>query len=109
VNNGIVLVDYINRLREQGLGKHDAIIQAASARLRPILITALTTIMGVLPMAFTTSQGSEMRGPLGTAVAFGLTASTVLTLFVVPVMYSITDTVSERAKRQVSKKLHGHE
>ncbi|PIY16708.1 MAG: multidrug ABC transporter, partial [Elusimicrobia bacterium CG_4_10_14_3_um_filter_49_12_50_7] len=73
VNNGIVLVDYINRLREQGLGKHDAIIQAASARLRPILITALTTIMGVLPMAFTTSQGSEMRGPLGTAVAFGLT------------------------------------
>jgi len=109
VNNGIVLVDYINRLREQGLGKHDAIIQAASARLRPILITALTTIMGVLPMAFTTSQGSEMRGPLGTAVAFGLTVSTVLTLFVVPVMYSITDTVSERAKRQVSKKLHGHE
>jgi len=109
VNNGIVLVDYVNRLRKQGMEKHEAIIQAASARLRPILITALTTIMGILPMAFTTSQGAEMRAPLGAAVAFGLMASTILTLFVVPVMYSVTETVADRAQRKIKKKLHGRD
>ncbi|MBA3053079.1 efflux RND transporter permease subunit [bacterium] len=109
VNNGIVLVDYVNRLRKQGMEKHEAIIQAASARLRPILITALTTIMGILPMAFTTSQGAEMRAPLGAAVAFGLMASTILTLFVVPVMYSVTETVADRAQRKAMRKLHGRD
>lgn len=109
VNNGIVLVDYVNRLRKQGMEKHEAIIQAASARLRPILITALTTIMGILPMAFTTSQGAEMRAPLGVAVAFGLMASTILTLFVVPVMYSVTETVADRAQRKAMRKLHGRD
>jgi HAE1 family hydrophobic/amphiphilic exporter-1 len=69
----------------------DALIKAGGIRLRPILITSLTTIVGMLPMAFATGQGSEMQSPMGTTVAFGLAAATLLTLFVVPVFYSIID------------------
>jgi HAE1 family hydrophobic/amphiphilic exporter-1 len=89
VNNGIVMIDYINQLIKRGVDKREAVLQGATTRLRAILLTALTTILGTLPMAFSRSSGSEFRAPLGVAIAFGLTATTMLTLFVIPVIYSI--------------------
>ncbi len=94
VNNGIVMITYINQLRHRGMAKGEAIVKAAGIRLRPILITSLTTITGILPMAFSRAQGSEMQGPMGTSVVFGLLSATFLTLFVVPVIYSGVDRVS---------------
>ncbi|MDR0330706.1 MAG: efflux RND transporter permease subunit [Chitinispirillales bacterium] len=94
INNGIVMITFINQLRAEGCSMRDALIKAPSVRLRPILITSITTIIGILPMALATGQGSEMQSPLGTVVAFGLTSSTFLTLFVVPVFYSIVDGIS---------------
>jgi HAE1 family hydrophobic/amphiphilic exporter-1 len=94
VNNGIVLITFVNQLREEGHSMRDALIMAGGIRLRPILITSLTTIVGMLPMAFATGQGSEMQSPMGTTVAFGLAAATLLTLFVVPVFYSIVDGIA---------------
>jgi len=93
VNNGIVMVDYINQLKKRGVEKKDAILQACAVRLRPVLITALTTIFGMLPMALSTSAGSELRAPMAITVVGGLTATTVLTLFIIPVIYSLIDRV----------------
>lgn len=89
VNNGIVMIDYINRLRRRGEDPFEAVVRGAATRLRPILITAFTTILGMLPMVFSRSEGAELRSPLGISVAFGLLASTMLTLFVVPTVYTI--------------------
>ena len=91
VNNGIVLVDYINRLRERGLPVREAIIKAGSTRLRPILMTTVTTLLGVLPMAIMGGDGSEMKQPLGWAIFGGLLCSTLLTLVVMPTIYLILD------------------
>jgi len=93
VNNGIVLVDYINQLKKRGVEKKDAILQACSIRLRPVLITALTTIFGMLPMALSISEGSELRAPMAITVVGGLTATTFLTLFIIPIIYSLIDRV----------------
>jgi len=100
VNNGIVMVDYINQLKRRGIEKKEAILQACSVRLRPVLITALTTIMGMLLMALSTSQGSEMRAPMAITVVGGLVATTFLTLFVVPIIYSYFDRVKFREKEK---------
>jgi HAE1 family hydrophobic/amphiphilic exporter-1 len=89
VNNAIVMVDFINRLRRDGVEFREAIIQAATARLRPILVTSLTTIMGILPMGLSRSQGAEMRAPMGISIASGLTFAMVLTLFVIPATYRL--------------------
>ncbi|MFP4164847.1 MAG: efflux RND transporter permease subunit [Chitinispirillaceae bacterium] len=107
VNNGIVMVSYVNQLRERGMEKRDALIEAAGVRLRPILITSLTTIIGVLPMALSTSQGSEMQSPLGVTVAFGLASATFLTLFVVPILYSGIDGISQYLRRFLKKTVLG--
>jgi HAE1 family hydrophobic/amphiphilic exporter-1 len=88
VNNGIVMVDYINQLMERMENKLDAVIEGAVVRLRPILITALSTIFGMLPMAVSASEGSEMRSPMAIAIIGGLLASTLLTLFIVPILYT---------------------
>lgn len=88
VNNGIVMIDFINRLRREGLAKLEAIVKGASVRLRPVLITSLTTIIGVLPMITSRAEGSEMRVALGLTLFSGLLTATLLTLFVVPVIYS---------------------
>jgi len=88
VNNGIVMVDYINRLRRKGTAGWEALLTGPAVRLRPILITALTTVLGMLPMAFSTSEGAELRSPMGITVSFGLLFATVLTLYVVPIVYS---------------------
>jgi len=94
LNNAIVMITFVNQLRAEGNSMRDALIKGASIRLRPILIMSLTTIIALLPMAFATGQGSEMQSPMGTVVAFGLATSTILTLFVVPVFYSIIDGVA---------------
>lgn len=93
VNNGIVMVDYINQMKKKGVEKKDAILQACAVRLRPVLITALTTIFGMLPMALSTSAGSELRAPMAITVVGGLTATTFLTLFIIPIIYSLIDRV----------------
>jgi HAE1 family hydrophobic/amphiphilic exporter-1 len=98
VNNGIVMIDYINQLIKRGVDKREAVLQGASTRLRAVLLTALTTILGTLPMAFSRSSGSEFRAPLGVAIAFGLTATTFLTLFVIPVIYSIVNKIRFKEK-----------
>ncbi|RPH94917.1 MAG: efflux RND transporter permease subunit [Calditrichaeota bacterium] len=87
VNNGILLVDFINQYRLQGMVKLEAVIQAGVTRLRPILITSLTTIFGMLPIALGLGQGGEALQPLGAVVAGGLFTSTVLTLVVIPCVY----------------------
>lgn len=88
VNNGIVMVDYINRLIENGKAPFEAVVEGAVTRLRPVLITALTTIFGTFPMALSKSSGSEMRAPMGIAIVGGLTVATFLTLFIVPIIYT---------------------
>jgi HAE1 family hydrophobic/amphiphilic exporter-1 len=97
VNNAIVLIDYINLLRRRD--KKDvlqAILDGGSSRLKPILMTTLTTILGVLPLAFGLGEGAEMYSPLGQTIAGGLVTSTLITLFLVPVLYYILETRKER-------------
>jgi HAE1 family hydrophobic/amphiphilic exporter-1 len=99
VNNGIVMIDYINQLIKRGVDKKEAILQGATTRLRAIVLTALTTILGTLPMAFSRSSGSEFRAPMGVSIAFGLTATTLLTLFVIPVIYSVFNKIRFKEKK----------
>jgi HAE1 family hydrophobic/amphiphilic exporter-1 len=88
VNNAIVLVDYTNLLRKNtGMDCRDAVLEGAGNRLRPILMTAMTTIFGVLPMALAAGNGSEVYAPLGQAIFGGLISSTVITLIIVPILY----------------------
>ena len=91
VNNAIVLLDRINQLREQGLDKISSIKQAAESRLRPIIMTTLTTALGLLPMALGMGEGSELRTPMAITVISGLLCSTLLTLVVLPVLYQLFD------------------
>jgi HAE1 family hydrophobic/amphiphilic exporter-1 len=91
VNNAIVLIDRINQLRESGVEKGEAIIEAAQSRLRPILMTTLTTVLGLLPMAIGLGEGSEIRTPMAVTVIFGLLFASLLTLFLIPVLYSLFD------------------
>jgi len=88
VNNGIVMVDYINQLIEGGMDRLEAVVRGAATRLRPILITSLTTIVGMIPMALATKDGGEMNSPMAVALIGGLTATTFLTLFFIPALYT---------------------
>lgn len=101
VNNGIVLVDYTNLLRKRGKSIIDACIEAGGNRLRPILMTTLTTVLGLIPMAFLNGEGADLVQPIGKTVVGGLSASTVITLFLVPVVYSFFNEMS--LKRQAKK------
>ena len=92
VNNAIVLVDRINQLRRQGMEKQAAIVDAAKTRLRPIVMTTLTTILGLLPMAFGLGEGAEIRTPMAITVIYGLLFASLLTLVLLPVLYSLFDT-----------------
>ncbi|MDA7661990.1 efflux RND transporter permease subunit, partial [Verrucomicrobia bacterium] len=91
VNNAIVLVDYTNLLRARGIAPREAILKACSVRLRPILMTTATTVLGLLPMAIGLGDGAEIRTPMAIAVIFGLISSTILTLIVVPTIYHLLD------------------
>jgi HAE1 family hydrophobic/amphiphilic exporter-1 len=88
VNNAIVMIDRINQLRREGVAKMEAIVEGAGVRLRPILITTLTTILGLLPLALGVGEGAELRVPLAVTVIGGLLVATLLTLFVIPCVYS---------------------
>jgi len=96
VNNAIVMIDYINRLKKTGMEFGAAIVEGAAVRLRPILVTAITTILGMLPMALSHTEGAELRSPMAIAVASGLLFSTFLTLFIIPIVYSIVHRVKYR-------------
>lgn len=89
VNNGIVLVDYTNLLRERGMTIRQACVEAGGNRLRPVLMTSLTTILGMLPMAFSKGEGSELVQPIGQTIVGGMVISTLLTLVFVPVLYAV--------------------
>lgn len=91
VNQSIVLIDAVNQARERGLAKHEAIVEAGRLRLRPILITKLTTILGLLPMALGLGEGAEVRAPMAITVIGGVLLTTFLTLLVIPVVYAVLD------------------
>ncbi|MDE3035387.1 MAG: efflux RND transporter permease subunit, partial [Nitrospirota bacterium] len=91
VSNGVLLVDYTNVLRRRGVGLHEAVVLAARTRLRPILMTSLATVFGLLPMALGLGTGGETNAPLARAVIGGLSLSTVLTLFLIPTLYLILE------------------
>jgi len=96
VNNAIVLIDYVNQLRKKGMDVVNALIEGGMARLRPILITSLTTIFGMLPMALSQQEGSEMMKPMAISIIGGLLVSTILTLVVIPVIYLSIENVTRR-------------
>jgi HAE1 family hydrophobic/amphiphilic exporter-1 len=96
VNNAIVLVDYINQLRRRGMPRDEAIITAGGVRLRPILMTTATTVLGLTPMALGLGDGAEIRTPMAISVISGLLASTVLTLLIIPTVYATADGLVSR-------------
>ncbi|MBN1780728.1 efflux RND transporter permease subunit [bacterium] len=107
VNNGIVLVDYINQLREQGLPMLQAIHEAGSARMRPVLMTALTTILAMVPLALGLGESGEAWSPMARSVIGGLVVGTVLTLVIIPVIYASIETyVTKRREKRRLKKLN---
>ncbi len=99
--NGIVMVDYMNLLVERGSSVYNAVIDGGKSRLRPVLMTSFTTILGMMPMAITSDAGAEMWRPMGIAVIGGLTFSTLLTLLVVPIFYSVF--VNHKIRREEKK------
>lgn len=96
VNNGIVLVDYINQKKAEGLASYEAIIVGSQDRVRPILMTALTTILGLIPLALGLGEGTELNQPMAIVVIGGLLTSTILTLFIVPIIYSLLDSQTRK-------------
>lgn len=108
VNNAIVLVDYINTLRRDGMPLEEAIVNAGITRLRPILMTTLTTVLGLLPLALQIGEGSELQAPMAVTVIGGLIFSTILTLVVIPVIYAMfarsSDKRRERKMRRSERK-----
>lgn len=103
VNNGIVLIDYINLMRERGMSVIEAAVTSARSRLRPILMTTLTTVIGMLPLALGRGEGSETWRGLGMSVAWGLTFSTIVTLVLIPTIYCIFATRQERRQSRKHK------
>jgi len=105
VNNSIVLVDFTNILRRRdGLSTYEALLATGPIRLRPIMMTALTTILGLIPLAFSVGEGSELQKRLEVVVIGGLTVSTILTLVVVPVIYYSIDNWGQKIRRLFSRK-----
>ena len=110
VNNAIVLVDYINTLKRRGLPRDEAIITAGTVRLRPILMTTATTVLGLTPMALGLGDGAEIRTPMAIAVISGLIASTLLTLLIIPTVYALFDRLqSGLAGRAGEEEVEGYE
>jgi HAE1 family hydrophobic/amphiphilic exporter-1 len=105
VKNGIVLIDYIVLCRERGMSIREAVVTSGRSRLRPILMTALTTIFGMVPLAVGSGVGAEMWNGLGITVASGLTVSTAVTLFLIPAIYSLTAERKEKRKMRKAQQL----
>jgi HAE1 family hydrophobic/amphiphilic exporter-1 len=104
VNNGIVLVDYINQLRERGYSLFDAIMQGGAVRMRPVLMTALTTILAMLPLALGLGESGESWAPMARAVMGGLTVATALTLIVVPVIYAALEIFADKVRARLNRR-----
>ena len=104
VKNAIVLVDYINLMRDRGHPLSEAIVLSGRSRLRPVLMTAITTILGMLPLALSTGEGSEIWSPMGISVIGGLVASTIITMVIVPVVYMLFTRSGERNKKAKLRK-----
>ena len=100
VNSSIILVDYIRIRRERGEDKNTAILNACPLRIRPVLMTTLTTILGLVPMAIGWGEGSEMMAPMAIVMIAGMIISTLVTLLFTPVFYSVLDTLMERFRRK---------
>jgi HAE1 family hydrophobic/amphiphilic exporter-1 len=105
VNNGIVLVDYTILCRERGMGVLEAVVTAGRSRLRPILMTTLTTVLGMVPMAVGNGVGAEMWNSLGMSVAWGLSFSTLITLILIPTLFASFAIHGERRKEKIARKL----
>jgi len=103
-NNGIILVDYSNLLRKRGYPLNDAIVEAARSRLRPILMTTVTTVLGLVPMAFFPGEGTELVAPIGKTVLGGLSFGTLMTLFLMPTVYAIINKNSEKRSAKAQEK-----
>ncbi len=104
--NGIVLIDFINLLRERGLPLYEAIAQACRSRLRPVLMTSLTTILGMVPMALSQGDGAETWRPMGVAVIGGMVFSTLITMIIVPAIYAATNKSGNRNKQKSISKIY---
>lgn len=104
VNNAIVLVDYINILRGRGMGRYEAIIEAGVSRMRPILMTTLTTILAMVPLAMGLGEGAEMQAPMAITVIFGLTVSSIFTLLLIPIIYTFFDDLTLKMQGKSKKK-----
>ena len=102
--NGIVLIDFINLMRERGVRLYDAIAQACRSRLRPVLMTSLTTILGMVPMAISAGEGSETWRPMGIAVIGGMVFSTIITMIIVPAAYAALNRSGNRDKKKSLEK-----
>ena len=101
VTNAIVLLDLVERLRSEGYSTHDALIEGGRTRVRPILMTAIATILALIPLAAGFNEGSIIAAELGTVVIGGLFSSTFLTLLVIPVVYSLVDSLKVRVARRL--------
>ena len=106
VNNGIVLIDYINKLREQGMEVKAAIIEAGKTRIRPIFMTALTTILALFIMALGIGQGAELLQPMAITAIGGLVYATILTLLVIPAIYALVN--RKKIKLEEAKEVEDH-
>lgn len=104
--NAILMIDYTNTLRARGLARRDAILQAGPTRLRPILMTTMSMIMGMMPVMFALSRGSEQRSPLATAVVGGLLVSTLLTLLVIPASYTLAEDMVKKISGLFHRRTH---
>lgn len=104
VNNGIVMVDFMNQLRKEGMEMYEAVVTAARMRLRPVLMTALTTVLAMVPLALGMGEGGETWAPMARAVMGGLFASTALTVIVIPILYISIGSFSERIKARLQKR-----
>lgn len=100
VNNSIVLIDYINKLRKKGMERKEAIILGGKTRLRPILMTMFTTVLALVPMALGVGEGSELRAPMAITIIGGLTSSTFLSLIIVPIFYTFLDDLSQKITKR---------
>jgi len=100
VNNSIVLIDYINKLRQKGMERNEAIILGGETRLRPILMTMFTTVLALVPMAIGIGEGAELRAPMAITIIGGLTSSTFLSLIIVPIFYTFLDDLSQKITKK---------
>jgi len=100
VNNSIVLIDYINKLRQKGMERKEAIILGGKTRLRPILMTMFTTVLALVPMALGIGEGAELRAPMAITIIGGLTSSTFLSLIIVPIFYTFLDDLSQKVTKK---------